>query len=147
MKKLMFAVVLAGFAGYVLCGSPSATTQKTSLGEWDEGWVNDDTYRFISVGKDPGGNLPKACMAAELMAMAQAIEKLGQSGSTLVQGKVEYTKYKGVIVKELQGKVKGGKVVYRSSDPKTKSCKVAYEISEPGLKQKVIQTVDKYRGK
>ncbi len=125
----------------------TATAQNAAPGEWEDGWVNADTYRFVSTGTDFGRNEIRACEAARVIAVRQAGEKLGRAGCDLAGGQVRCDVHGNAIAGEINAWIKTGNPVRRKFSAATKSCKIVYEVSEPGLKEKIIKTVEKYRSR
>ena len=131
-------------------GAPADTFLKSK-----EGWAGDDAYRFINwglagtqaAGKSEDVRRSRACGAALLNAQFKALEKLADAGIESVRGTVTVTANKGKIMTEVNGFVRGGKVVEQVFISHDDKCWVVYEIREPGLKGKVQAAVRKHAGK
>ena len=147
MRTYTILILILVSIVFTHCRSTQPSTPARVPGDWEEGWIDDDTFRFINYGTDRHGIQSRACDAAMLSAMARAVEKLAESGCSLVKGKVNFRNEGDSIVKEIHGRISGGRIVNTSFDRKTKTCRVAYEISESGLKKKVIAIVEKHRSK
>ena len=134
------------------CSSNSTGGGNPKPGKFEEGWVDDNTYRFVVRGKAREGDvypqdMTSACDAAIIMAQYAAVEKLADAGLKNVTGTVVVKTDKDVVIKEIQGFVRGGNAVDKRYDHEKKECLVAYEVQEKGLKRKVTAAARKSAGK
>lgn len=144
MILAILIIIIAGAAGFI----PGAAPAQSNLLK-EEGWKDDDAYRFVEFGlaakhlTEEDKRRDSACRAAVLAAQFKAVEKLAGAGIKSVSGTVNVTKYMDTIRTEVSGYVHG-KAIRQEYQPAEGKCWVVYEIKEPGLKQKVLSVVSKY---
>lgn len=149
-SRLALAALTAAALMWIACSTPGAN-ESTPAGDIREGWVDDEAYRFVHTGRSKVGteNAPEAdrsrtaCDAALMMAQARAIEVLAEAGLKNVSGTVTVTEYRDRIVKEIQGFVRGGRVVSHAFSPVDNTCTIVYEIREKDLKKRVLMAAEK----
>ncbi len=136
-------VVLLG--AFMQCGMSKSAVKMRKAGNYREGWRDESTYRFISVGlikPDTEGDpyhkrKTTACESALVQAQYQAIERLADLGLEKVKGTVKMSYTKDRVVKEVSGFIRGGTVIAEIFDGKNNVCYVVYDVSEKGLRKKV----------
>jgi len=138
--KVFILIYILLFLNSCVSGSNQEMPRQT------EGWVDNNTYRVMSVGFARRGMVDKvrrrfyARESALILAQRMVVEHftdVSVSGSTTIKnGRVAII----IILKKFSGVITGGNIIYEAYDDND-NCRMIYEVYNPGLKESVLEGI------